>query len=218
MTAQQRADLRDPSIPKTAVWVVSLQPDGGDINLNTSNIDVTFNSTTYSAALDKFTLEGQLSTGAALVPETVTLQFDANDQHTSGTPLYNLLRSDWHLRRIYIACLFFNHTTGDFIICPREFYGTMERLTVQEQPAGQAMALLECETGTFRALDSNRITCSDRDQRIRSATDTFFLNTSVTGTRQVPFGISSNAIPGWGNSGGTSGGGGGGGSTNIFTR
>jgi hypothetical protein len=188
MTAQQRADLRDPSIPKTAVWVVSLQPDGGDINLNTSNIDVTFNSTTYSAALDKFTLEGQLSTGAALI------------------------------RRIYIACLFFNHTSGDFIICPREFYGTMERLTIQEQPSGQAMALLECETGTFRALDSNRITCSDRDQRIRSATDTFFLNTSVTGTRQVPFGISSNAIPGWGNSGGTSGGGGGGGSTDIYTR
>lgn len=209
MTAQQRADLRDPDIPKQVVWALLLQPDGGDIAINSSNVELTYDSVTYAPGMDKFYLDGQLSTGAALVPESLAIRFDANDQYITGKPLYTLLQDDWHLRSMKLSCLFFNANTGSFIISPRSFFGTMERLSVQESPTGQAIALLECETGTFRALDSNRVTCSDRDQRLRSSTDSFFQNIAVTGTRQIPFGISTQNVPGFGSSTGVGGGGGG---------
>lgn len=217
MTAQQEADLIDPTIPKLVVWGLSLNTDEGVLAISNLNVAVTVDTVTYEAGADKFKIEGDLTTGQALDAETLVVNFDAVDQYVSGSFLERLLNNTYHLRPMLLRLMIFRADTRAFIVAPREYAGFMDQIEFAERSQGESTASLNCETGTFRSADKRHITCSDADQRRRNATDRFFVNTAAAGTLQVPFGVPDSALPGVApNSGGSRGGGTGGGTRNLF--
>lgn len=211
MTAQQEADLNDPTIPKMVVWGLSFSTDQGTLAISNANYSFTQDSVTYEAGADKWELEADLTTGQALDAETLPIQFDGNDQYDPTSFLARLLANDYHLRPMLLRMMIFNQNTKALIVIPREYAGFVDEPEFAERSQGESICTINCETGTFRAIGKRHLTCSDPDQRRRDATDTFFKNTGTAGTVQVPFGVADQNIPGVAPGDFNRGGGGGGG-------
>ncbi len=202
MTAQQIADLEDRSVPKRVVWTLQIALDGGTIFCSDQVEAVTVNSQPYEPQLGKWRIPDEITTGQALVPQNMDIVFDGAEQFNAGSLFERVINGAWYQRSISLTCLIFNGNTGAFIVAPHQIFAVMDFLSIPEA-SGQAVdAVLTCQTGTFRVNDRRHTICADRDQRLRSATDTFFKNTAVKNSEAVPFGIENKNIPGLGYGGG----------------
>lgn len=196
LTAQQRADLNDPSIPKDVVWCLSINTDEGLLAINNRSTPVTYQSVAYEAGVDKWKVDGELAMGSNLVPETIQISFDASEIHDDTSFAGRLVDRTWHRRRVKIFLLLYNAATGAFICETRQVFAFADTLDDVDQVGAPAQLTMGCETGTIRALASRRNLCSDADQRKRNPTDAFFRNVGVKGSQQVPFGVAWSNVPG----------------------
>ena len=141
----------------------------------------------------------------------MTIEFDGGDQYTTDTITRDVLTQTWHLRPAILTGLMLDPSAGTVVGPFIEWRGIMDTIDVADREGAASKVFLTMEGGSFRALSTNETKCADADQRVRSATDTFFKNTGVKPSQNVPFGISWSKVPGGNTNGGGSGGGGGGG-------
>jgi hypothetical protein len=203
MTAQQIADLTDRSVPKRVAWILQVDLDGGSIYASDQAVGLTYNSQAYEPQLGKWRIPSEISTGQALVPQQMDIAFDGADQFNSGSLFERILTGDWYQRSLRLSCLIFNGNTGAFIVAPHVIDAVMDFLSIPEATDQSVDAIITCETGTFRVNDRRHTICADRDQRLRSGSDTFFKNTAIKNSEAVPFGIKNENIPGRSSSAGS---------------
>lgn len=188
-------------------WLLALETDEGWLRCTDNGSALVYNSETYEAARDKWRIEGALSTGAMLVPESVTLSFDGADQYDDTSIVGRLLDRTWHRREIILTGLLLNVDTGALLDDFDTWRGRMDQIATSEAEASKALITISCESGTFNALSRNNSTVSDADQRRRAASDAFLKNQALKVGQKMPFGLSNSKIPGVTNSGGGGGGG-----------
>lgn len=206
MTAQQQADLANNLIPKAAVWFVNMYLDTVTLRFSDQAEDLLYGGDTYEAQHKKWRMPEALSTGSALVPERIDLKFDGADRYVGGSLFARILNGGYHLRSFDLACAIYNAESGAFIVEPYKIYGFIDQIKENEAVDAEPWATMSCETGMFRTLANRQTQCSHEDQIQRNATDTFFKNTGIKGSENIPFGISSSDVPGYKSSGGGSSG------------
>lgn len=196
LTAQQQADLENNLVPKAAVWYCSLYLGSSTIRFSDQPEELLYGGETYEAQHNNWRIPDEVQFGSALVPERLTLQFDGAERYVGSSLFARILAEDWHLRSMDLALAIYNQETGAFIAEPRKLYGFIDHLNNPEAEGAEPWATLTCETGTFRMLGTRNTLCTDADQRKRNSNDGFMQNTGIKGTENIPFGISSSAIPG----------------------
>ena len=209
LTAAGRAALQARTI--AVAYLLEVATDEGALRINSYGTSITYLGDLYSPAPKEWTLPDGIPISKALVPETFTMEFDAGDENDTGTFLGTLLTRTWHQRPVRFFGLLLD-TTNDSVI--DEFFtwrGKLDTLPIQTNAGRPATAIMNCESGVFRAQERNFTTVSHNDQKRRDPTDTFFRDMAVKQDQQVPFGISWSKIPGYRPGGGNGGGGGGGG-------
>lgn len=208
LTTTARAALSAREVAHS--WLLDLYTDEGTLRGWDKQIPVTYNSNTYEPLSDTWGISGEIRLGADLVPEPLTITFDGAPQNDDTSFVGRLLDRSWHQRRMRLRGLLL--FTGSNLTTPLgvhlDWNGWMDTITVTDAVGQPAQVVLGCEGGVFRALDRNMTTCTDPDQRRRSATDSFFKNVALKPTQDVPFGTTWANIPGGGGRGGGGGGGG----------
>jgi hypothetical protein len=177
-------------------FLLELETDEGWLRCTDEAAGLVWNSVTYEGAADLWQIEGELSTGALLVPETVTITFDGALQYDDTSLIGRLLDRTWHRRAVILTGLFMNTTTGAALDDFDQWRGRMDQISTAEVEDGPSTITISCESGTFNALSTNQSTVSDADQRRRSATDQFLRNQALKVGQKIPFGINSQNIPG----------------------
>lgn len=194
----------------STAWLLELEPDEGTIRTTDRGLEITHNSVVYTPAYHDWSIQGEISTGANLVPEPITIQFNGADQYVNGSILETLLDRTWAQRPMKLTGLLLNtqdkSVIGEFMV----WTGRMDTLEFTEQTGAESIAVMVCEGGPFRVLGRNMTTASHADQQRRNANDLLFKNQASKVGRRMPFGVKQVDVPG-NNSGGGGGGGGGGG-------
>lgn len=210
MTAQQIADLTDPDIPKLVVWMLELDLGSQFIRCSDSFETIIYNLANVEPQGGKWKIPTEISTGQALVPQEIQIEFDGNDQFVSGSLTERIITDEWFQRSITLRCVMYNANTGIFIVEPFTIFGVMDFMEIPEGTGHETPMTITMETGTFRVNERRHTICADRDQRRRVSTDGFFRNTAVKNSEAIPFGVEDQNVPGMSSSQG------GGGSNNIF--
>lgn len=187
-------------------FLLELETDEGWLRATDNGAQLTYDSKTFEAARDKWRIEGELSTGAMLVPETVTISFDGGDQYDNASIIGRLLDRTWHRRQVVLIGILLNVETGAILDDFDTWRGRMDQVSTSESEAAAGIVTISCESGTFNALSRNQATVSDADQRRRSATDAFLKNQASKVNIKMPFGLSNSKVPGVTGTGGSSGG------------
>lgn len=191
-------------------FLFEAQTDEGTQRICSWNVDVVWNSQSWTAGQGKWHPADGIPISRGLVPETFTLTFDGAHENDTGEFIGLLLTRTWHQR----PCIFHGLllSTSDFSVID-EFYewrGFMDMAPVQSNAGTQADVQLALESGVFRAQERNMATVGHNDQIRRDPTDTLFRDMARKQDQQIPYGISWSKIPGYGTTGGGGGGGGGG--------
>lgn len=191
-------------------WLLEMSTDEDTLRTNDRSLDLTYNSVVYEAAFHAWHIEGEISTGANLVPEPLTLRFDGADQYDTSSILARLIARTWAQRPVTLTGLLLNtqdkSILGEFMV----WKGRMDTMEFSEQPGGESLAVMTCEGGPFRVLGRNMTTASHADQQRRNSSDLLFKNQASKVGRRMPFGVKQVEVPG------SNSGGGGGGIPNIF--
>ncbi len=205
LTSAQRTALQSRRVH--IVWLLTMEIDGDTVRVCSLDEAVSYGGESYAAGSDKWEIRGRIGSASNLVPEPLTLVFDGGDQFSAGTFTARLVTGDWHLRPIRLEGVMLDpddHSPiGAFLV----WEGYMDVLSSQDADGAPSVISLTCEGGSFRALSKNLRRCTDADQRTRSSGDTFFRNTGIKPSQNVPFGTSWSKVAGH-NSGGGGGGGG----------
>lgn len=175
-------------------WLLELETVEGWLRSTDRDVALTYDSNPFEAAHHTWEVQGEINSGANLVPEPITLKFDGADQYDSTSILARLIARTWHQRQIILRGILLNETSviGQFI----EWRGRMDMLDFTTKTQSEAIAVMSCEGGTFKVLDRNHSTVSDADQRRRNPDDAFFKNQAKRVGQRMPFGTKSVAIPG----------------------
>jgi len=195
-------------------WLLDLYTDEGTLRCWDKPFNMSYGGFTYEGLSDTFGLEGEIRLSTELVPEPLTISFDASPQSDNAAFVGRLVDRQWHQRPMRIRGLLLVPGT-DFatpIGTHIEWNGTMDTQEIVESGSGYPLLVLGCEGGIFRALDRNYTACTDPDQKLRDPTDRLFENVAFKPQQDVPFGRSWSNIPGAGGravSGGATPGGGG---------
>ena len=194
----------------STAWLLELETDEDTLRTTDRGIEITHNSNTFEAAHHSWKIEGEISTGANLVPEPLTLSFDGADQYESTSILARLIARTWAQRPMSLTGLLLDTSDksviGEFMV----WKGRMDTMEFTEQGGAEALAVMVCEGGPFRVLGRNMTTVSHADQQRRNASDLLFKNQASKVGRRMPFGVKQTTVPG------SSYNGGGGGTTNTF--
>lgn len=168
---------------------------------------ITYGGDTYEPLADAWGIDGEIRAGADLVAEPLAIWFDGAAQLDDASFVGRLLDRRWHQRRVRLRQLLLAPGTNftSVIGVAFEWRGFMDKIDAPEGPGASRVAL-GCESGTFRARARNMTTVSDRDQRLRDASDASFANMAVKPFQDVPFGTSWTNIPGYRYVGSSSGG------------
>ena len=207
-TAQQKADLANNLIPKAVVWFVQLYLRDTTLRFSDQAEGLTYGGEIFEPGHKRWRIPTAISTGSALEPERIDMQFPTADRYVGSSLFARILDNGYHLRSFDLACAVYNAQDGAFIVEAHKVYGFIDQIKESEAIDAEAWSTMSCETGTFRTLGNRQTFCSDEDQRLRNATDGFFKNTGIKGSENVPFGIASSNIPGTSSvdTGGTTGG------------
>lgn len=207
-TAQQKADLANNLIPKAVVWFVQLHLRDTTLRFSDQAEGLTYDGEIFEPGHKRWRIPTAISTGSALEPERIDMQFPTADRYVGSSLFARILDNGYHLRSFDLACAVYNAQDGSFIVEAHKVYGFIDQIKESEAIDAEAWSTMSCETGTFRTLGNRQTFCSDEDQRLRNATDGFFKNTGIKGSENVPFGIASSNIPGTSSvdTGGTTGG------------
>jgi hypothetical protein len=158
--------------------------------------DISHEGHVYEKAPDNWRVSGEISGSNALVPEPLRFAFDGGEADDDATFVGKLLDNTWHQRPARFIGLLLNPDRLEVIDTFFEWRGKMDKVGTTEQIGAPSMITLSCEGGTFRALERNFSTCSDQSQRLRNTGDTFFSNTGVKPSQQIPFGTKWVNVPG----------------------
>ena len=194
LTSAGRAALEGRTI--AVAYLLEVVTDEGAMRINHRNTALTYDSQTWDPAPNDWILPDGIPISRALVPETFEMQFDGSFQDDTSTFIGLLLTRTWHQRPVRFFGLLLDTADYSVIDTHMEWRGKLDQLETEEAPGQPSRILMRCESGVFRARETNMTTCSDADQRRRSATDTFFANTALKQGQKVPYGRTWASIPG----------------------
>jgi hypothetical protein len=160
---------------------------------------ITYDGNAYEALGDRWGISGEIRAGADLVAEPLTVWFDGATQLDDASFIGRLVDRQWHQRKVRLRQLLLvptsNFVTAVGVVM--DWRGFMDTLEAPEGDEGPSRVTLSCESGTFRARARNMTTVTDRDQRLRDASDASFRNIATKPFQDVPFGTSWSSIPGY---------------------
>ncbi len=207
LTASGRAALEAQTI--AVVYLLEVATDEGTQRINSWNMDISYDGSTWDAAPERMTLPDGIKVSKALVPETFRFNFDGAHENDTSEFIGLLLTRTWHQRPVRFFGLLLD--TTDYSVID-EFYswrGFADRVSAQSNPGSPALIELHCESGTFRAQERNHTILAHNDQLKRDATDVFLRDMIAKQDQKIPYGVEWDKVPGY-RSGGSGGGGGGG--------
>jgi hypothetical protein len=160
---------------------------------------ITYDGNAYEALGDRWGIAGEIRAGADLVAEPLAIWFDGATQLDDASFIGRLVDRQWHQRKVRLRQLLLvptsNFVTAVGVVM--DWRGFMDTLEAPEGDESPSRVTLSCESGTFRARARNMTTVTDRDQRLRDATDASFRNIATKPFQDVPFGTSWSSIPGY---------------------
>lgn len=179
-------------------WFFDLYTDEGTLRGWNQQFAITLSGDEYEPLGDKIDIDVEINSGSDLVAEPLTIKFDGAAKLDNTSFVGRLLDRTWHQRRIRVRQFVFDVTSNKRSEATEVFswYGNMDTLSDPEGGSGPAEIILNCESGTFRALARNNQTVTDVNQRLRDANDASFKNMSVKPFQRVPFGIGDHKIAG----------------------
>lgn len=197
LTTAQRTALQSGSVK--LVWLMTIELAEETMRFCSYDQPITYDSQTYEKGMDKWKLTGRVGSSSNLTPEPLNISFDGGDQYIDGTITRRILTQTWHLRPISLTGLMLD-PSDDTVIGPFfEWEGFLDSAQIGDTEGNPSTLVITAEGGAFRALSKNHRKCTDADQRTRDASDTFFINTGVKPSQNIPFGISWSKVPGNGN-------------------
>lgn len=180
-------------------WLLELFTDEGTLRAWDKTEAMTFESNTFEALGDQWSIEGEIRAGADLVAEPLTISFDGSVQLDDASFVGRLLDRTWHQRRIRLRQMLLVPTSN--FVTPVgiafDWRGFMDTIDAPEGGSGPSKVVLNCESGTFRARARNMHTVTDLDQRLRDANDNSFRNIATKPFQDVPFGTGWTNVPGY---------------------
>lgn len=179
------------------VWLLTCEPVDLTLRCCSWSETIVYDGESYDAAPEDWRIEGEITGSSSLVPEPLRMSFDGAYQYDDASFIGRLLDSKWHQRPVSLQGLLLDPDSYTVIVKFFEWRGRMDTITTSEAEAEQAVIALNCEGGTFRALERNFSSTSNESQRKRSATDAFFANAGSKTSQQIPFGQSWVNVPGY---------------------